>query len=96
LRAGVAGITAGAAAPAGDGVPGAACEVVEDDWVGAAGGAGVNATTGAGVEGTFEDDAAGAGAALGYKMLKREMLFRIEVERTFEIIQTMKPFSSIL
>ena len=33
---------------------------------GAAGGAGVAATAGAGVDGGFEDEAADAGAALGY------------------------------
>ena len=54
---------AGAPAPAGEGVAGTAVAVFEDCW-GAAGGAGVEAATGAGVEGAaFEEDA--AGAALG-------------------------------
>jgi hypothetical protein len=65
LKAGVAaGAVAAAPASAGEGVAGMAppnifcCE-------GAAGAAGVDAAAGAGVEGGFEADAAGAGAAFG-------------------------------
>lgn len=55
----------GAAAPAGDGVDGIlmAFEVVV--WIGAAGGAGVAEDAGAGVDGTFDEDAVDAGAGLG-------------------------------
>lgn len=64
--AGVAGVATVASAPepAGEGVAGTAVAVFED-CAGAAGGTGLEAVAGAGVEGTFEEDAA-AGAALGY------------------------------
>jgi hypothetical protein len=61
---------------------------------GAAGGAGVEAVAGAGVEGAFEEEAT-AGVALGYIGIR----FIKKIERhgyTLEIMQTMKPFSSIL
>ena len=52
--------------PAGEGVDGTLLEEVFEDCTGAAGGAGVEVTAGAGVEGTLEDDATGAaGAAFG-------------------------------
>lgn len=52
--------------PAGEGVAGAALvDVVDCDCDGAAGGAGVDATAGAGVEGGFEVEADAAGTALG-------------------------------
>jgi len=65
--AGVAGVAtvAGAPEPAGDGVAGIAVFVLEEDCIGAAGGAGVEEVAGAGVEGTFDEDA--AGVALGYR-----------------------------
>lgn len=63
---GVDGMTGAAVpAPAGEGVAGMALVVVLVDWAGAAGGAGVEALAGAGVEGGFEVEAAAAGAALG-------------------------------
>ena len=58
------GAAAGAVPPAGVGVAGTAFVDVDEDWTGAAGGAGVDATAGAGVEGAFELDA--EGAALGW------------------------------
>jgi hypothetical protein len=52
--------------PAGVGVAGTAFVEEDEDWLGAAGGAGVDATAGAGVEGAaFEEDAPDAGGALG-------------------------------
>jgi hypothetical protein len=54
--------------PAGVGVAGTVFVVEDVDWIGAAGGAGVEATAGAGVEGAFEEEAAEvaeAGGALG-------------------------------
>lgn len=51
---------------AGVGVAGTAFVEEDVDWIGAAGGAGVDTTAGAGVEGAaFEEDAADAGGALG-------------------------------
>jgi hypothetical protein len=67
--AGVATV-AGAPAPAGEGVAGTAVAVL-DDCVGAAGGAGVEAGAGAGVEGAFDEDAA-AGVALGCRRLEND------------------------
>jgi hypothetical protein len=54
-------VVAEAPAPVGVGVDGTAA-VAELDWDGAAG-----------VEGAFEEDAAAAGAALGYKFVKIEI-----------------------
>jgi len=52
--------------PAGVGVAGTAFVEEDVDWLGAAGGAGVDATAGAGVEGAaFDEEAAEAGGALG-------------------------------
>ena len=95
--AGVAGVAtvAGAPAPAGEGVAGAAFVVLED-WVGAAGGAGVDTeVAGAGVEGAFEEDAVAAGA-LGCRMLEISRADSHGVFHTLFNMQTMKPFSSIL
>lgn len=61
----VAAVVAPAPAPAGEGVAGGADVEELLDCIGAAGGAGVAAVAGAGVEGGFDEDAA-AGAALGY------------------------------
>lgn len=71
--AGVAGvaIVASAPEPAGEGVAGTAVAVFED-CIGAAGGAGLEAAAGAGVEGTFEEDAV-AVAALGCEQLESEI-----------------------
>jgi hypothetical protein len=63
LKAGVAA-AAVVAAPVGEGVAGAP-PANRFDCVGAAGGAGVDVAAGAGVEGGFEVDAAGAAAAFG-------------------------------
>lgn len=52
-------------APAGDGVAGTLLATELAGWAGAAGGAGVDATAGAGVEGAFDAEAVEAGAALG-------------------------------
>lgn len=69
--AGVATV-AGAPEPAGEGVAGtAAVVVVLEDCSGAAGGAGVEVTAGAGVEGALDEDAA-AGVALGCRLLESE------------------------
>jgi hypothetical protein len=54
-----------APAPAGVGVAGTAFVEEAIDWIGAAGGAGVDTTAGAGVEGAFEVDAADDDGALG-------------------------------
>ena len=67
LKAGVAaGAAAAAPAPAGDGVAGTPPASIFD-CEGAAGGAGVDAAAGAGVEGAFVEEgaAAGVGAAFG-------------------------------
>jgi hypothetical protein len=66
-----AGVSVGADAPlpAGVGVCGIADEGA-DDWDGAAGGAGVDSTAFAGVEGAFDVDAEDVGAAFGYRMLE--------------------------
>lgn len=57
---GVAGILAAAAPePAGEGVGGITAAAVLEDWTGAAGGAGVEATAGVGVEGVLGVDTAG-------------------------------------
>ena len=69
--AGVATV-AEAPAPAGEGVAGAgAALAVCEVCMGAAGGAGVEAVTGAGVEGAFDEDAA-AGVVLGCVLLEVE------------------------
>ena len=85
---------AGAGAGAGDGVDGA-FDVVFD--MAGAGAAGVCAIAGAGVEGAFEEDEEAAGAALGWSIIR--LLFMClddVVSHTFDIMQTMKPFSSML
>lgn len=65
--AGVAA-SAGGFAPAGDGVAGIALEEELAAGAGAAGGAGVDVTAGAGVEGAF-DGVEADGAAFGYCMI---------------------------
>jgi hypothetical protein len=50
---------------------------------------------GAGVEGAFDEDAA-AGVALGYVLLEGIRNYHRAYSRTFETMQTMNPFSSIL
>jgi len=86
----------GAATPAGEGVAGAAVAVGMGGWDGAGGGAGVEATAGAGVEGAFEDEAVEAGVALGCQMLENNHDTNTGSVYTFETMQTMNPFSSIL
>ena len=65
-------------APAGEGVAGTAVVVEVVVCAGAAGGAGVEAAAGVGVEGGFDDEAAApeveAEEALGYKWLEIENL----------------------
>lgn len=68
--AGVVSVELVIAAPAGEGVEGTAATAEVLDGAGAAGGAGVAAEAGAGVDGAFEEDAADAGAALGYKLVR--------------------------
>ena len=83
---------------AGDGVAGA-FEVVLDAGAGAAGGAGVDVTAGVGVEGVLAEKVPDelAGAVLGYFLwsgygsVSRENLDN----HTFDVMQTMNPFSSI-
>lgn len=86
-----------AAAGAGDGVEGAFNVVFDVVGAGAAGAAGVCAVAGAGVEGAFEVDEEAAGAVLGYSAV-RLLFTRSEgvASPTFDVMQTMKPFSSIL
>lgn len=58
--------TDGREAPAGEGVAGTAVFAVLEECAGAAGGAGVAAFAGAGVDGALGADEDAAGAALGY------------------------------
>lgn len=84
-------------AGAGDGVDGGFAVVLKDG-AGAAGGAGVCAVDGAGVEGAFALDDALAGAAFGYTCIRvfPPAVASSKLYATFEYMQTMKPFSSML
>jgi hypothetical protein len=95
---GVAGIAGGAEVPAGEGVAGTALVAELADCAGAAGGAGVAAVAGAGVDGVFGVDEDAAGAALGYHNMSEllSLIATLDINHTFETMQTMKPFSSIL
>ncbi len=81
-----------AAAPAGEGVAGAAAVV---EVLAGAGAAGVATEAGAGVDGAFEDVAAAAGAALGCYDVSLD-LASSGSQITFCTMHTMNPFSSIL
>lgn len=93
--------SAGAAgAGAGVGVEGAFAVADEAGaGAGAAGGAGVWADAGAGVDGAALDDEA-AGAALGCSNSQTKLLRSLKEVRkrssTFDVMHTMKPFSSMV
>lgn len=85
-------------AGAGVGVAGTSCAEVFKAGAGAAGGVGVCAFTGTGVAGALEEEEALdalAGAALGCRTLARSHSRVVPTEPTLEIMQTMKPFSSM-
>ena len=86
-----------AAAGAGDGVDGAFDVVFDVAGTGASGAFTVCVIAGAGVEGAFEADEEVAGAAFGWESIRLWFTCSDGVAcPTFDIMQTMKPFSSIL
>ena len=89
-------LSAAGADGAGEGVVGASDVVVLEAGAGAAGAKGVCAVAGAGVVGAFEVDDEAAGAALGFDNVSVYVVVLGVWCFTFEIMQTMKPFSSIL
>lgn len=83
---------------AGVGVTGTSCDGLFDAGAGAAGGAGVCAVAGAGVDGALEEEEALdalAGAAFGCLISVTLQSTVSMAGLTLETMQTMKPFSSI-
>ena len=96
MKLGPSADAAAAGAEAGDGVDGAFDVKLDKAGAGAVGTAGVCAVAGEGVEGAFEVEEEAVGAALGYDTIRLRSQARTSLHLTFDIMQTMNPFSSML